>query len=77
MRLFLMLGLLGGDIAWIGINIIGTNAIVEIRETVESPPVIDPNQPANVVSDVSGIITAINVQNGTAAVAVRRYCKGR
>lgn len=56
------------DIAWIGIDIEGTNAIVEIKETSEAPELIDENEYCNIVSNKEGMITKINVQNGTAVV---------
>lgn len=58
------------DIAWIGINLKGTNAIVEIKETEKAPEVVDENEYCNIISDKTGIITKINVQEGTAAVSV-------
>ena len=57
-----------GDIAWIGIDIEGTNAIIEIKETSEAPEIIDENEYCNIVSNKEGMITKINVQNGTAVV---------
>ncbi len=60
--------LLRDDIAWIGIEIYGTNAIVEIVEATEKPEIIDENDFSNIVSDKDCIITKINVQNGTALV---------
>ncbi len=56
------------DIAWIGINITGTNAIVEIVEADVKPEIVDENEYCNIVSDKDGVITKINVQNGTALV---------
>ena len=56
------------DIAWIGINIKGTNAIVEIKEAKKAPEIIDEDEYCNIVSNKNGIITKINVQNGTANV---------
>jgi len=56
------------DIAWIGITVKGTNAIVKIKETEKAPNIIDENKYCNIVADKTGIITKINVQNGTAAV---------
>ena len=56
------------DIAWIGISIKGTNAIIEIKETDKAPEIIDENEYCNIVSDKMAIITKINVQNGTAVV---------
>lgn len=56
------------DIAWIGIKMLGTNAIVEVVEADKKPEIIDENEYCNIVSDKEGIITKINVQNGTALV---------
>ena len=58
------------DIAWIGISIKGTNAIVEIKETDKAPKVVDEKDYCNIVSDRTGMITKINVQNGTPVVKV-------
>ena len=58
------------DIAWIGINVKGTNVIVQIKETTPAPQIINENDYCNIVSDKSGIITKINVLNGTANVKV-------
>ena len=57
-----------GDISWIGIDLKGTNAIVEVVEALEKPNVIDYEDYCNIISDKEGIITKINVQNGTPLV---------
>jgi len=57
------------DIAWIGISIKGTNAIVKVKEADKAPEIIDEDEYCNIVSDKKGIITKISVQNGTAAVS--------
>lgn len=56
------------DIAWVGIHLKGTNAIVEIVEADKKPDIIDENEYCNIISDKDGIVTKINVQNGTALV---------
>ncbi len=58
------------DIAWIGISIKGTNAIVEIKELSKAPEIIKEDEFCNIVSNKSGLITKINVQNGTAVAKV-------
>ncbi|MBO5478396.1 MAG: sporulation protein YqfD [Clostridia bacterium] len=58
------------DIAWIGIKMLGTNAVVEVVEADKKPEIIDENEYCNIVSDKEGMITKINVQNGTALVKV-------
>lgn len=56
------------DIAWIGITIKGTNAIVNIQEATLAPEIIDEKEYCNIIANKTGIITKINVQNGTALV---------
>lgn len=56
------------DIAWIGITVKGTNAIVKIKEIQKAPEVLDENIYCDIVANKTGMITKINVQNGTAAV---------
>ena len=58
------------DIAWIGIDIKGTNAIVEIVETEKKPEIVKSDEYCNIISEKSGVITKINVSNGTAKVKV-------
>lgn len=56
------------DIAWIGIKVHGTNAIVEIVEADKKPEIINEEDYCNIISDKEGIITKINAANGTALV---------
>lgn len=65
------------DIAWIGIHIKGTNAIIEIVEADKKPEIIDESEYCNIISDKEGVITKINVQNGTALVKVGDIVKKR
>lgn len=58
------------DIAWIGITLKGTNAIVEIEETIEKPEIIEKDKICNIVATEDAIISKIIVQNGTARVKV-------
>ena len=53
------------DIAWIGIQLKGTNAIVKIVKSEEKPDIINEDEYCNIVSDKKGVITKINAQNGT------------
>lgn len=55
-------------IAWIGIKIEGTNAKITIVETTEKPEIINKDEYCNIISNKEGIITKINVTNGTALV---------
>lgn len=56
------------DIAWMGIELRGTNVIVKVVKTKEKPDILNENEYCNIVSDKSGIITRISAQNGTAKV---------
>ena len=58
------------DIAWMGIELKGTNAIVRIAKAKEKPQIIDENEYCNIVSDKTGVITKISAQNGTAVAKV-------
>ena len=58
------------DIAWIGITVKGTNLIVNIKEAAMAPKIVNENEICNIVADKTGIITKIDVQNGTAAADV-------
>lgn len=57
-------------IAWIGINIKGTNAIVKIVEATDKPEIVNKDEVCNIIADKSGIVSKIIVQNGTARVNV-------
>lgn len=58
------------DIAWMGIELKGTNAIVRVVKATEKPEIINEEEYCNIVSDKQGVITKINAQNGTIAVKV-------
>ena len=56
------------DISWIGINLVGTNAIIKAVKAKEAPELIDEKDYSNIVAQKSGVITEIIAQNGTAQV---------
>lgn len=58
------------DIAWMGIQIKGTNAIVKFVKSTQKPDIVDEEDYCNIVSDKQGIITKISAQNGTIAANV-------
>lgn len=58
------------DLAWIGIEVKGTNVIISVVEAIIKPDIIDKNEVCNIVSDKDAIISKIVVQNGTARVAI-------
>ena len=56
------------DIAWIGIELTGTNAIVKIVEADSKPEIVDENDYCNIVANKDGIIEKATAQNGTIMV---------
>ena len=58
------------DIAWMGIELKGTNAIVKVVKATSKPDIIDEKDYCNIVSNKQGVITKINAQNGMMAVKV-------
>lgn len=56
------------DIAWISIDLTGTNVIVKISESSEKPEIIDKEDYCNIVSDKEAVITKISAKTGTALV---------
>lgn len=58
------------DIAWMGIELKGTNAIVRVVKSTSKPEIIDDSEYCSIISDKIGVITKINAQNGTIAVKV-------
>lgn len=56
------------DLAWAGIELKGTNAIVKLVKADQSPNIIDESEYCNIVANKSGLITKISAQNGTATV---------
>ena len=56
------------DIAWVGIEINGTNAKVKIEKSDPKPEIIDEEEFCNVVANQDGIITKVSAGNGTPLV---------
>ena len=56
------------DISWIGINIKGTNLIVNIVKADDKPEIVDNNDFCNIVSAKSGVVEKVIAQNGTPLV---------
>lgn len=55
-------------IAWASVNIEGVKATVNISES--KPPKKEPQEPCNLVADFDGVVTAIEVTDGTVKTAV-------
>jgi len=52
------------DIAWIGININGTKAEVEVKERAPKPYIVPKNEPCSIVATMGGVIETINTKDG-------------
>lgn len=58
------------DIAWLGIEIKGSCAYVEVVETVERPEIQDKSVPCNLISDKDGVVTAFEIESGITMVKI-------
>ena len=56
------------DLAWVGISIKGTNAIVKVVEADIKPDILDENEYCSIVADKDGVIEKVNANNGTIQV---------
>ena len=56
------------DIAWIGIDLKGTNAIVRVALADSKPEIIKEDEYCNIISDKDACIIKVNAQNGTPLV---------
>ncbi|AOT68521.1 sporulation protein YqfD [Geosporobacter ferrireducens] len=54
------------QLAWIGIEMKGTKAIVQIVEKVSPPPLIPINTPCNIIANKNGVIEKVVAKNGEA-----------
>lgn len=58
------------DISWVGIDIEGTNVIINVVKADNPPEIINNNDYCNIVAGKDGLITKIVARNGTARVNV-------
>ena len=56
------------DLAWIGVEIKGTNAVVKVVEADKKPDIIKEDEYCNIVATKPGIIAKIDAANGTPLV---------
>lgn len=56
------------ELSWISINLYGSKAVIELRESVAAPQRIEKEKPCNIKARVDGQILWINVFDGYAAV---------
>ena len=56
------------DLAWIGVEIKGTNAIIKVVEADQKPEIVNEEDYCNIVATKPGIIVKVNAINGTPLV---------
>ena len=56
------------DIAWVGMEVKGTNLIIKVVEADKKPEIINEDEYCNIVASKDGIISKVEAQNGTPIV---------
>ena len=56
------------DVAWVGMEIKGTNLIVKVAEADEKPEIINEDEFCNIVATKDGVVVKVEAQNGTPIV---------
>ena len=57
-------------IAWIGIELRGSCALVEVVERVAKPEIMDMYTPSNIISDKNGVVMGLEIKSGEPAVKI-------
>ncbi len=57
------------DIAWIGMEMKGTNLVIKVVEADEKPQIIDKDEWCNIIAKKDGIIAKVEALNGTPIVS--------
>ena len=65
------------DIAWMNIDLSGTNVIVKVVEATKKPEIVNPDEYCNIVANKKAQITKITATSGTILAKVRRYSYGK
>jgi len=52
------------DIAWMGIEIKGTNAVVKVVEADKKPAILDEEEYCDIVADKDAVVVSVEAQNG-------------
>jgi similar to stage IV sporulation protein len=58
------------ELSWFTVNVSGSRAVVEVRERVIPPEVVDESKPCNIVARKAGIIEKLSVLEGSAHTAL-------
>lgn len=57
-------------LSWAAVNIDNCKAVIEVREAIAQPEILDTVTPSNIIAAEDGILTKIEVFSGTAALPV-------
>ena len=58
------------DISWVSVSVQGTDATIQLAETIEKTEIIDKETPQDIVAEKDGVILQITAQRGTPLVQV-------
>ena len=58
------------QLSWFAVNVRGSRAVISVRERVKAPEIIDPNEQHSVYAAKSGLVTEVQVYDGTKMVSV-------
>lgn len=61
------------EIAWIGINIKGSRAYIEVKERLDTPIRIDADIPCDLVAAKSGVVRLMEVKEGQSLVKINQF----
>ena len=56
------------DLAWIGINIKGSRAYIEVKERLDTKRSVDEDIPCNIIASRDGVIKALEIRSGQTVV---------
>ena len=56
------------DVAWVGMEIKGTNLIIKVAEADEKPEIINEDEYCNIIANKDGVVVKVEAQNGTPIV---------
>ncbi len=63
------------DLAWIGINIKGSRAYIEVKERLDTPIRVDADIPCDIVAAKDGIIRQLEVKEGQTLVKINEFAE--
>lgn len=56
------------EISWVAVNLRGSTAVIEVREQVEAPPIVEQDTPTHLVAARDGYVEQLHIERGTALV---------